>query len=337
MALGSGSGDAFPNLGAVPSTYQIETNSELLYRLCVALVERQLVDENLWLESGKIPVVFARNAVQKMIDKACGAVFDNNLEYSCDIRDDLEVSYGNGEAVGVGQLVAMFDLQTAGFLVIGQAMQALDELEPLLGAAFYLVLARALRRWMPIYDHVSAGWYNDQLREMMEDDDPDNRDSYEFPPVDEATPPSVKVVDQWQLCSARRLLRRHRNGPHGNWIDKLFTIERLSRLKSCAIRFDGEYDDLPVPSLLIVFRDNDAIHACWDHEAAHYYEASHEPACTVAFHPDQTEEFDAALRTMHIFLRLNMELAGLVNLLNDWEAKHACEPEHRTEPALRAA
>ena len=337
MLLGTGSGGTLPALGSVPSTYQIETNGELLYRLCVELVERKLVDEQLWLASGKIPIVFARNAIDKMIERLCGDIFKDNLEYACEVRDHLGDGYHRGESVGTGKLVAQFDLQTAGFLVIGAAMQALDNEDPCLGAAFYLVLGRALRRWMPIYDHFAAKWYNERLHEMMEEDDPESRENYEFPPVEEATPPSVKIVDQWDTRSARRLMRQHLKGPRGAWIEKLFSIVRLSRLRSDAVRLEQEYDDVPVPSVLIVFRENDAIHACWDYEGEHYNEASNEPACTVAFRPDHPEEFDAALRTMHIFLTLNIELAGLVNLLNDWEKEHAREPRDRAEPALRAA
>jgi hypothetical protein len=41
---------------------------------------------------------------------------------------------------------------------------------------------------------------------------------------------------------------------------------------------------------------------------------------------------------MAIFLRINMELAGLITLLDqEWEEKHAGQREHRTEPSLRAA
>jgi hypothetical protein len=47
--------------------------------------------------------------------------------------------------------------------------------------------------------------------------------------------------------------------------------------------------------------------------------------------------FDAALRTMAIFLRVNMELASLITLLKDREESHASQCEHRTEPSLRAA
>jgi hypothetical protein len=337
MLLGAGTGEAFPSLDCVSSTFHIETNAELLYRLCVALVERKLVNENLWLASGKIPIVFARNAIEKMIDQMCGDSFKDNLQYGCEIRDDIGTGYHRGEIIGEGQLAALFDLETAGFVVIGEAMKALDAEEPLLGAAFYLLLGRALRRRMPVYDHFAAEWYNEQLHEMMEDDDPENEENYEFPAVEEATPPSVKIADAWNWPTTRRLLRKHRKGPYAAWIEKLFTIERLARLKCHTASFEGEYDREPVPSLLIAFRENDAIHACWDHEAEHYNEATNEPACSVVFRPDHPEEFDRALRTMYIFLKINMEAAELVNLLNDWEADHACGREHRAEPALRAA
>jgi hypothetical protein len=49
------------------------------------------------------------------------------------------------------------------------------------------------------------------------------------------------------------------------------------------------------------------------------------PTC---FPSEVGEEFDAALRTMAIFLKDNMELAGLITLLNGIGAKHADQREH---------
>ena len=104
------------------------------------------------------------------------------------------------------------------------------------------------------------------------------------------------------------------------------------------MRFEGEYDDPPVPSLLLVFRENDAIQACFDHESERYNETTNEPTCAVCFRPEVGEEFDTATRTMTIFLRINMELAGLITLLNGTEEEiHAGQREHRTEPSFRAA
>lgn len=337
LTLGAGCCDVLPSLQSVRSTFQIETNGELLYRLCIALVERKLVDEELWLASGKIPVVFARNAIQKTIEQMCGAAFEDNLQYGFEVCDDPDSGYGREDRVTPGSLVAMFELQTAGFVILGEAMKALDEQEDFLGVAFYIVLTDALRNWMRVYDHRAAEWYNEQLGDMMADDDPENRESYEFPDVEKAIPSGVKEVDAWPVHTARRLLRKHLRGPFAKWIERLFHIVRLSRLHKDTVSVEGSYDAPAVPSLLIVFREHDAIQACWDEEAAHYYESSYEPTCAVRFRPDIAGEFDIALRTVFLFLKLNMELALLVNLLNDYEEKHASRNQHRTEPALRAA
>lgn len=335
--LGTGCGESLPNLSGLPTNYQIGVNGELLYRLCVALMERGLVEESLWIESGKIPVVFARNALIKLIEQRVGDSFKENMQYECVVSDTLGSGYYRGAHVENEKLVAMFDLTTAGYLVAGAAIEALDAEEEYLGGALYLLLTRTLRRRLRLYDHVMATWYSEQLHELMEDDDPANRDQYEFPKVEESIPPSVKIVQDWKDPQVRSLLRRHRKGPFGAWIEKVLLIERLTRLPDGTVRFEQEYDDLPVPSVLMVFQRQDAIEACWDAESAHYNEASNEPACTVEFRPDDPKEFDTALRSMWIFLKLNMELAHLINLLNEWEEKHACERQHRAEPALRAA
>jgi hypothetical protein len=336
--LGQGCGETLPSLRRIPTSYRLETNGERLYRLCLALVERNLADAKLWQESGKVAVVFARTAIQKLIEEFTGGALKDKIDYCFEVRDDLGTGYWRGGALGEGKLMAAFELQACGYLKIGVALEALEEQERFLGAAFYFLLRRSLYRWIRIYDHTDAECYNEQLHEWMEQDEPESRDAYEFPAVDEAIPEPVRTAKDWTYPSARRLLRRHLQGQHSVWIQKLLTLHRLSRMKGQVMRFEGEYDDPPVPSLLLVFRENDAIEACFDHESEHYNEATNEPSCAVCFRPEIAEEFDTALRTMAIFLGVNMELAGLIALLNDWkEETYAGRREHRTEPSLRAA
>jgi hypothetical protein len=335
--LGQGCGETLPSLRRIPANYRLETNGERLYRLCLALVERNLADKKLWQKTGKVAVVFARSAIQKLIEEFSGGALTDKMDYCFEVRDDLGTGYCRGGALGEGKLMAAFEVQACGYLKIGAALAALEEQERSLGAAFYFLLRRSLYRWIRIYDHTDAECYNEQLHEWMEQDDPQNRDAYEFPPVEKAIPEPIRTAEDWTYPNARRLLRRHLDGPHSIWIRKLLSLHQLSRLKGQVTRFEGEYDDAPVPSLLLVFRENDAIQACFDHESDRYNETTNEPSCAVHFRPEVGEEFDAALRTMAIFLRVNMELAGLITLLNDWEEKHASQCQHRTEPSLRAA
>ena len=334
--LGQGCGETFPSLCRIPVSYRLETNGERLYRLCLALVERNLADERLWQKAGNVAVVFARSAIQKLIEEFSGGALEGKVEYCCEVMDELGTGYWRNGDLGDGRLMAAFEVQACGYLKIGAALAALEEQERFLGAAFYFLLRRSLYRWIRIYDHTDAEFYNEQLHEWMEQDDPENRDAYEFPPVEEAIPEPVRAAEDWTYSNARRLLRRHLDGPYSIWIRKLLSLHRLSRLKGQVMRFQGEYDDAPVPSLLLVFRENDAIQACFDHESDRYNESTNEPTCAVCFRPEIREEFDAALRTTAIFLRVNMELAELIAVLES-EEKHAGQREHRTEPSLRAA
>ncbi len=335
--LGQGCGETLPSLRRVPTSYRLETNGERLYQLCLALVERNLADEKLWQKSGKVALVLARRAIQKLIEEFSGGMLEGKVEYCCEVRDELGTGYWRNGDLGDGKLMAMFELQACGYLKVGAALAALEKQERFLGAAYYFLLRSSLYRWMRIYDHTDAEFYNEQLHEWIEQDEPESRDAYEFPAVGEAIPEPIRTAKNWIYPSARKLLKRHLQGPHSLWIQKLLGLHRLSRLKGQVIRFEGEYDDPPVPSLLLVFSENDAIQACFDHESERYNETTNEPSCSVCFRPGVAEEFDAALRTMAIFLRVNMELAGLTTLLNDWEEKHASQREHRAEPSLRAA
>jgi len=336
--LGQGCGETLPSLRRIPTSYRLETNGERLYRLCLALVERNLADKQLWQLTGKAPVVFARSAIERLIEEFTGGVLEDNVEYCCEIRDDFGTGYWRNGDLGDGKLMAAFELQACGYLKIGAALDALEQQERFLGAAFYFLLRTSLYCWIRIYDHTDAEAYNEQLHDWMEQDEPESRDAYEFPAVDEAIPEPVRTAKDLTYPSARRLLKRHLEGPHSVWIQKLLTLHRLSRLKGQVMRFEGEYDDPPVPSLLLVFRENDAIQACFDHESERYNETTNEPSCAVCFRPEAGEEFDAALRTMAIFLRFNIELACLINLLDqDCEEKRERRREHRTEPSLLAA
>ena len=70
--LGQGCGETLPSLRRIPTSYRLETNGERLYRLCLALVERNLADGELWQKTSKVAVVFARSAIQELLHSEPG-------------------------------------------------------------------------------------------------------------------------------------------------------------------------------------------------------------------------------------------------------------------------
>jgi hypothetical protein len=115
-------------------------------------------------------------------------------------------------------------------------------------------------------------------------------------------------------------------------------IQCLSRLplkQSREILESGYYDDPPLPSLLVTFKEHDAITACFDEEGQSMMEGSAEPAVCVVFSPRKPDEVRQALRIADRFIALNCELFLLIEEIQ--EKCNASASVDRGEPSLRAA
>jgi hypothetical protein len=196
-------------------------------------------------------------------------LLQRNVEYHLQVSDVLERD-GDGSTLSNGQLALTIECCGAGYLKIGPALDALENEAEGLGAAFYWTLVHALYRVMRIYDHDDALRYEEMLIESANEDDEENRNQYEFPEVEKALPECIQktLKEKWRL-EGRRLLRSHGKGPYRDWIDRLRKMQRLSRLRvqqSQQLLEDRYYDGPPLPSLLVAFKDRDAITACFDEE-----------------------------------------------------------------------
>ena len=100
----------------------------------------------------------------------------------------------------------------------------------------------------------------------------------------------------------------------------------------------GNYDGPPLPSLILAFRDHDAVVACFDEESQHMLEASSEPTFCVIFSPDNPSEFERACRAVSRFVAFNVELFTLVEEIGAWEGtSHGSGNRDRGDASLRVA
>jgi hypothetical protein len=317
-------------------------NGDLLYKLCAVLTAKGLGTPEIWQKSDRGAAAFARNSISAAIGKNRGDLIRRNVEYTLQVSDVFTdgYSYGSDPRVGDGKLVVSITCTGAGYLRIGPALDALECEAEGLGAAFYWSLVHAIYRVMRIYDHDDAMMYEEMLRESASQDDESNRSQYEFPEVQKALPPYIRETpsQKWQI-SDRRLLKTHVNGACGTWIKRLRTLQKLSRLNVESSRelVEGNYDGPPLPSLILAFRDHDAIVACFDEESQHMLESSSEPALCVVFSLNNSGESDRAMRTVERFIAFNAELYLLAEELVAWEESHGCRDSDRREPSIRAA
>jgi hypothetical protein len=270
-----------------------------------------------------------------------------NVEYHLEISDVADRE-GFDEVMGDGQLAITVVCGGSGYLKVGPAIEALETEAPGLGAAFYWTLTYALYRLMRVYNHDDALQYEERMQEYAEQDEEENKGQYEFPEVEKALPDCIRLSlqkdnhDRWNL-GARRLLRKHGNGRYGSWIKRLRKLQQLSRIRvrsTYSFIEEGNYDSPPLPSLLIAFKEQDALTACFDEESQYMLEGTSEPAVGVAFHPQNSEEVRQALRIVERFVLFNHELFQLVEGVQEWEKSEDNHADTRLdwgESSLRAA
>jgi hypothetical protein len=332
-----------PSLADVRAEYSHEVNAELIYELCAALVRERLGTAETWKTSGGNALAFAQYAMMHGIGAGRGDLIQRNVEYHLEVSDQLGRA-GSDAELESGQLVVTVECGGSGYFKIGPAIDALETEAEGLGAAFYWALTLALYRVMRIYNHDDALMYEERIRDYAAEDEEENRGQYEFPEVEKALPECIQKTlkrecPDWKMRD-RDLLRRFRNGKFSSWFERLRRIQRLSRLPLKQSRDYlelGYYDEPPLPSLLVTFKEHDAITACFDEEGQYMMEGTAEPTVCVVFSPQNADEVRHALRIVDRFVALNFELFQLVEDVQGWEKRHAGACVDRGEPSLRAA
>ena len=335
-------GQALPSVEGVPLAYSHEFQAELVYDLCAALVRENLGTDEDWLKCGEDPLAFATRAIMVGIGEHRWNLLKRNVEYHLQVSDVTERD-GFDAALESGQLVVTIESSNAGYLKIGPAIEALEEEAEGLGAAFYWALTYALYRVMRIYNHDDAMQYEERMREYAEEEDQGNGTQYELPEVEKALPECIRESLTHDYKERRlndqHLLHRCGSGRYHSWIERLRKLEQISRVRlqsSPDFLQSGNYDSEPLPSLLVIFKEQDAITASFDEESQYMLEGSSEPALGVIFSPQKPDEVRHAMRVVGRFFAFNQELFELIEELQEWEKSHAGEHSDRGELSLRA-
>jgi hypothetical protein len=343
MTLAPAFSQALPSLGGVRTGYTHEANRELLFAFCAALAREGLGGWETWKQAQGSAIRFAQAAMANGIGEERDKLLTRNVEYHVLVTDALE-RYGEDVQIGSGKLAVIIECGGSGYLKIGPALEAVEAEAEGLGAAFYWTLTHALYRVMRLYNHDDALMYEEQMREWAAQDDEENQSQYEFPEVEKALPECIRAAlkrdHREGKVQDRALLRQHRNGRFKDWIGRLRRIEQLARLplkQSREYIEEGCYDQPPLPCLLVCFKEQDAIVACFDEESQSMLEATSEPALCVLFSPADPVEVRNALRIVARFIQINTELFSLVESIHAAEGHHGDPSFNRSEPSLRVA
>lgn len=333
-------GQALPTFENVPTSYEHEVHSELLYDLCACLVRCGIGQPSHWNRSNGSGNQFVQNVIRAAITDERIDLLERNLEYHLQVADVIE-RYGYDRGLESSELAVLINSGNCGYLEIGEALEALEKEESGLGAAFYWQLTSSLYRVMRVYNHDDALMREEQLREWAEQEEEEAREQYELPEVKKGLPECIRKTlkrGDRQLRD-RRLLLKRRNGKFGAWIARLRRMQTLSRLypKAGKDLGDGYYDSAPLPTPLVVFKQHDVIAACFDEESQHMLESSPEPTLSIVFSPHDDAEVQLAKKVIERFILFNCELFQLVEDIQNWGSNHERRDVDRGELSLRAA
>ena len=334
---------ALPSLADIRAEYSHEVNAELVYELCAALAREGLGTAETWKKSGGNALAFAQHAMMSGIGAERGDLLRRNVDYHLEVSDQLGRA-GSDAELESGQLVVTIECGGSGYFRVGPALDALEAEAEGLGAAFYWALTLALYRVMRIYNHDDALMYEERMRDYAAEDDEENRGQYEFPEVEKALPECIRKTLRRECPDWRRrdrdLLRGFRNGKFSSWFERLRRIQRLSRLplkQSREYLERGYYDDPPLPSLLVAFKEHDAIERLLRRRGP-VHDGGHRRAdrlcCLFAA---QAEQVRHAMRIVDRFIAFNCELFELIEEVQGWEKGYAGTSVNRGEPSLRTA
>jgi hypothetical protein len=269
--------------------------------LAKALVELDIAVAGDWKRAEQDPTSFIRITLERWIHAHGGSAIRNRFLLSAVISNSPS-DWAERDETRPNQLFLIVEPSeaTCGCATFGPTLQLLESIHPQLPATFFHLFVGALNTWIRIYDFRDAEERAETLREWAAQE-PD-ADQYELPDVAGSIPPCMRqaVLENSELAHVKD---RIKDSTAKKLVDAVLALASVSRGVERPELDDDVGEQLsdcnpPLPCLLAVFADGDAIAGCFDEEAQGMMEVEPEPNIIIPFDPTNAESVH---RTFNIF------------------------------------
>jgi hypothetical protein len=298
MAQGAG---LLPRLAGIPPIHRIVADDRLAVTLAKSLVELDIVAPGDWKRAECDPTSFTRLALERWIKAHGGSAIRRRFLLVASISD-TPCEWAERDESRPNQLFLTVEPSEAscGCVTFGPTLELLEKVHPQLPVTFFNLFVGALNRYIRTYDFRDAEDRTETLREWAAQE-PD-ADQYEIPDVQGSIPACMRqaALDEDELAHLKGTIN---DSLTSKLVEAVINLERVSAQAKRPELGDDIGEQLsdcnpPLPCLLALFADADAIEACFTEEADGMLEVTPEPNLIIPFDPARTESVHDAF---HVF------------------------------------
>jgi hypothetical protein len=260
--------------------------------LAKSLVELDIAVPGDWKRAEGDPTSFTRLALEGWIEAHGGSAIRRRFLLDAAISDTPCEWVERGESKP-NQLFLVVEPSEAscGCVTFGPTLELLENIHSQLPVTFFNIFLGAVNRWVKTYDFRDAEERPEMLREWAAQEA--DADQYEIPDVQGSIPASMRqtALDELELA---RLKDKIDDPLAARLLKAAINLDRVSAQAKRPELGDDIGERLsdcnpPLPCLLAMFAEADAIEACFTEEAEGMLELTPEPNLIIPFDPTRTE------------------------------------------------
>jgi hypothetical protein len=269
----------------------VVADDRLAVMLAKSLVEQDIAVPGDWKKTEGDPTSFTRLTLERWIKGQGGSAIRRRFLLVAAISD-TPCEWTERDESRPNQLFLTVEPSEAscGCVTFGPTLELLEKVHPQLPATFFNLFVGALNRHIRTYDYRDAEERVETLREWAAQEA--DADQYEIPDVQASIPPCLRqgALDEGELACLKAKI----NDPLATKLVE--TAINLDRVSAQAKRPEID-DDIgqqlsdcnpPLPCLLALFAEGDAVEACFAEEADGMLEVTPEPNLIIPFDPANT-------------------------------------------------
>jgi hypothetical protein len=307
-----------PRLDAVPMVHRLVADDRLAVMLAKSLLELDIAVAGDWEKAERDPTSFIRITLERWIYSHGGSAIRHRFLLSAVIANSPS-DWAERDETRPNQLFLIVEPSeaTCACATFGPTLQLLESIHPHLPATFFHLFVGALNRWTRIYDYRDAEERAETLREWASQE-PD-ADQYELPDVAESIPPCMRrtALDEGEFAHLKNKI----NDPLAKkLVGAVLALDHLSAQVERPDLGDNIGEQLsdcnpPLPCLLAIFAEGDAISAAFDEDAQGMMEVEPEPNIIIAFDPTDTTNVQRTFRMFGVACQTIAAASRVIDLM----------------------